>query len=151
MAQFLNHEDLSFHFHRLIKQAEEKLILITPVLKFNHKLKQILEVKNHSHADISIIYGISRLSSDEIHFLKNLEFIHNNVCTNLHASIFLNEHKCIIGGINLHEFYTPEKEALGVLLSAEKDKEAYQDAYKRSQEIIHNSSEVTIAFARTFS
>jgi hypothetical protein len=35
MAQFLNHDDLSFHFDRLIKQADEKLILITPVLKFN--------------------------------------------------------------------------------------------------------------------
>ncbi|EDM25004.1 hypothetical protein LNTAR_03714 [Lentisphaera araneosa HTCC2155] len=151
MAQFLNHDDLSFHFHRLMTQAQKKLILVTPVLKFNKKFKQLLEIKNNSAAKIKVIYGISRLSNDEMKFLKNLEFVHNSVCNDLHASIFLNEHKCIIGGLNLHEFYTPEKGALGVLLNAKQDADAYQNAYQHALELTKISSTVTIAFARTFS
>ncbi|WDE96184.1 hypothetical protein PQO03_10720 [Lentisphaera profundi] len=114
MAQFLNHDQLLIHFDRMFKQSEKQLILITPILKFTHKLKHLLEMKNKSQADVRILYGVSRLSTEEVHFLKNLEFIHNNVCTNLHASLFLNENNCIVGGLNLHEFYSPEKAAVGV-------------------------------------
>ncbi|MDD7984130.1 hypothetical protein PQO01_04080 [Lentisphaera marina] len=91
------------------------------------------------------------MNNDEMKFLKNLEFVHSNVCNDLHASLFLNEHKCIIGGLNLHEFYTPEKGALGVLLHAKNDADAYQNAYQYALELTKKSSTVTIAFARTFS
>ena len=83
--------------------------------------------------------------------MKNLDFIHNNVCNNLHASLFLNEHNCIVRGLNLHEFYTPEKASLGVLLNTQEDREAYIDAQHRAQYIIKKSNNVKIADARTFS
>ena len=150
MSQFLNHMELHDQFETMIRNAEKDIIIITPVLKLNRKIQQLLEIKNKSNLRICIVHALSRLNSAQVAFLEHLKNVHNNVYPQLHASLYLSEKECIIGGLNLHEFYTQEKGAVGVLLNSKRDLASYQSAYNESQKIIKSSTHVTITYVRTF-
>ena len=57
MAKFLNTSATNFFLEELIKNAKERLILISPYLKLNDRIKELLEDKNRLKIDIRIIYG----------------------------------------------------------------------------------------------
>lgn len=61
MAKFLTTTGVSFHFEQLINKANEKLILISPFLKINDRIKQSLEDKNGIKMDIRVVYGRNEL------------------------------------------------------------------------------------------
>jgi hypothetical protein len=46
MPKFLTTSGITFHLEGLIKAAKEKLILISPFLKVNERLRQLLEDKD---------------------------------------------------------------------------------------------------------
>lgn len=70
MAKFLNTSATNYYLEELIKNAQEKLILISPYLKLNDRMKELLEDKNRLKIDVRIIYGKSELHPDEINWLK---------------------------------------------------------------------------------
>ena len=53
MAKFLNTSATNFYLEELIKNAKERLILISPFLKLNDRIKELLEDKNRLKIDIS--------------------------------------------------------------------------------------------------
>ena len=57
MAKFLNTSATTYYLEELIKQAKERLWLISPYLKFNDRIKELLEDKNRMKIDIRIVYG----------------------------------------------------------------------------------------------
>jgi hypothetical protein len=60
MSKFLNTSATNFYLEELIKNARERLILISPFLKLNDRIKELLEDKNRLKIDIRIIYGRSQ-------------------------------------------------------------------------------------------
>ncbi len=60
MSKFLNTSATNFYLEKLIKNARERLILISPFLKLNDRIKELLEDKNRLKIDIRIIYGRSQ-------------------------------------------------------------------------------------------
>ncbi|MBB3105057.1 phospholipase D family protein [Azomonas macrocytogenes] len=96
MAKFLNTSATNYFLEELIKGAREQLILISPFLKLNDRIRELLEDKNRLKIDVRIVYGKSELHPDEINWLKNLTFIRTSFCKNLHAKCYLNEEACII-------------------------------------------------------
>ena len=54
MAKFLNTSATTYYLEELIKQAKERLWLISPYLKFNDRIKELLEDKNRMKIDIRI-------------------------------------------------------------------------------------------------
>ncbi len=69
MSKFLNTSATNFYLEELIKNAKERLILISPFLKLNDRIKEILADKNRLNIDIRIIYGKSDFNHDEITWL----------------------------------------------------------------------------------
>ena len=45
MSKFLNTSATNFYLEKLIKNARERLILISPFLKLNDRIKELLEDK----------------------------------------------------------------------------------------------------------
>ena len=75
MAKFLNTSGTTYHLEELIKNASDRLIIISPYLKLNERIKELLEDKNRLKIDIRIVYGKNDLQPEEINWLKNLTFI----------------------------------------------------------------------------
>ena len=100
MAIFLNTSATNFYLEELIKDARERVILISPYLKLNDRIKELLEDKDRLKIDIRIIYGKSELQPAEIEWLRALTYVRTSFCKNLHAKCYLSEEICIITSLN---------------------------------------------------
>lgn len=145
MAKFLNTSATNYYLEELIKNADDRLILISPFLRLNDKIKELLEDKNRLKIDIRIIYGKSELHPDEMNWLNDLKFIRTSFCKNLHAKCYINEKSCIITSLNLYEFSQVNNNEMGIFVDRDTDSELYKDTYSEAQRIIRISDEVRIS------
>ena len=61
MAEFLTTTGISFRLEGIIKSATERLVIISPFLKVNERIKELLEDKGRLKIDIRVIYGKNEL------------------------------------------------------------------------------------------
>lgn len=148
MAKFLNTSATNYYLEELIKGASDRLILISPFLKLNDRIKELLEDKNRLKIDVRIVYGKSELQPGEINWLKELTFVRTSFCKNLHAKCYLNEESCIITSLNLYEFSQVNNNEMGVHISRNDDSGMYKDAYEEAQRIIRISDEIRISLEK---
>lgn len=148
MAKFLNTSATNYFLEELIKEARDRLILISPFLKLNDRMRELLADKNRLKIDVRIVYGKSELQPEEINWLKELTYIRTSFCKNLHAKCYLNEELCIITSLNLYEFSQVNNNEMGILIRRNEDVELYKDAYDEAQRIIRISDEVRISLER---
>ena len=148
MAKFLNTSGTNYYLEELIKGASDRLILISPFLKLNDRIKELLEDKNRLKIDVRIVYGKSELQPEEINWLKELSFVRTSFCKNLHAKCYINEETCIITSLNLYEFSQVNNNEMGVLISRNEDSDIYRDAYEEAQRIIRISDEIRISLEK---
>ncbi len=148
MAKFLNTSGTNYHLEELIKAARDRLILISPFLKLNDRMKELLADKDRLKIDVRIVYGKSELAPAEIEWLKALTYVRTSFCKNLHAKCYLSESACIVTSLNLYEFSMVNNNEMGVLIDRLADVDLYRDAYEEAQRIIRISDEVRITLER---
>lgn len=148
MAKFLSTSATNYFLEELIKNARDRLNLISPFLKLNDRMKELLADKNRLKIDVRIVYGKSELQPEEINWLKELTYIRTSFCKNLHAKCYMNEELAIIASLNLYEFSQVNNNEMGVLIRREDDAELYKDTYEEAQRIIRISDEVRISLER---
>lgn len=141
MAKFLNTSGTNFYLEKLIKTANERLILISPFLQLNDRVKELLEDKNRFKLDVRIIYGKVELPPEEITWLRGLEFVRTSFCKNLHAKCYLNEQAGIITSMNLYEFSQVNNNEMGILFVKDRDVDLYKETFEEAQRIIRISEE----------
>ncbi|MGI6655442.1 MAG: phospholipase D family protein [Desulfobulbus sp.] len=145
MAKFLNTSATNYFLEELIKNAKERLILISPYLKINERIKELIEDKNRLKIDVRVVYGKNELQPDEIKWLKELPYVRTSFCKNLHAKCYMNEEICIITSLNLYEFSQINNNEMGILIQRIKDQDLYKEAYDEAQRIIRISDEIRIS------
>ncbi|NMM82020.1 DNA repair protein [Acidovorax sp. SRB_14] len=148
MAKFLNTSATNYFLEELIKCASDRLILISPFLKLNDRMKELLADKNRLKIDVRIVYGKSELQPQEIEWLRGLTYIRTSFCKNLHAKCYMNEEMCIVTSLNLYEFSQVNNNEMGILIQRGEDGQLYKDAYEEAQRIIRISDEVRISLER---
>jgi len=145
MAKFLNTSGTVYHLEELIKTAKDRLILISPYLQFNHKIKELLEDKNRLKIDVRIIYRENKLQPKEGNWLKTQTFLRASHCKHLHAKCYLNEEVCIITSMNLYEYSEKNNDEMGVLIRRSEDQDLYSEVYEEAQRIIRISDEIRVS------
>ena len=61
-AKFLNIGATNYYLGELVKASSERLIIISPFLKFNDRIRELLEHKDRVKIDVWIVYGKSELA-----------------------------------------------------------------------------------------
>lgn len=145
MAKFLDTTGVSYHLQQLINRANERLILISPFLKINDRIKQSLEDKNRMKIDIRVVYGKNELQPEENNWLKSMQSIRSSFCKDLHAKCYLNEKEAIITSMNLYEFSQVNNNEMGIYIEKEKDPELYKDIIEEAQRLIRISDEIVVS------
>ncbi len=145
MAKFLDTTGVSYYLQQLVDGADETLILISPFLKINDRLRQSLEDKDRMKIDIRVIYGKNELAPKEIDWLRSLQFIRTSFYENLHAKCYLNEKEAILTSMNLYEFSQVNNEEMGIYVTKEDDPELYADMYTASRRLIRISDEIRVS------
>ena len=63
MPKFLVTSGVSYHLEELIKNAKERLVIISPYLRVNERIKELLEDKDRLKIDIRVVYGKNETSA----------------------------------------------------------------------------------------
>lgn len=145
MAKFLNTTATNYYLEELIKQARDRLIIISPFLKFNERIKELLADKDRMKIDVRLVYGKSELAPQEINWLRSLEFVRTSFCQNLHAKCYVNEHAAIITSMNLYDFSQINNNEMGVYIQREHEPDLYRETYDEAQRLIRVSEQVRLA------
>lgn len=136
MAEFLTTTANSFYIEKIIIDATEKLILVTPYLNLSKTLTERLIDADNQNISITIIYGKSELSKKEQTKLENLNNLELYYCENLHAKCYLNEHSMVITSMNLYEFSEKNNREMGIFITQADDKDIYQKSLREINSIL---------------
>ena len=145
MVEFLKTTGVSHYLEELVNNARDKLILISPYLQINDRIKEQLEEKNRLKIDVRIVYGKNELQPEQNNWLKNLEYITSSYDENLHAKCYLNNNEAIITSMNLYEFSQVNNNEMGIHVKREEDPEVYNDIKQEANRLIRVSDEIEIS------
>lgn len=144
MAEFLNTSRISTELERIITDAEERLVIISPYIKAEQRILEKLEDAAKRGVAVRVIHGKRDLRSDERGRLKPLSSLSTVVellyRENLHAKCYLNEGQAILTSMNLYEVSKGNDE-MGILVSrAGNDRSLYRDIDEEAHWIYAHSS-----------
>ena len=146
MAKFLNTSGANYYLEEIVRLAHDRLILISPFLKFNDHIRELLQEKNRTKIDVHVVFGKNELQPEEINWLRTLTSVRTSFCRNLHAKCYLNEELCIVTSLNLYDFNQANNNEMGILIARNEDPELFQTANNEAQRILRMSDEVRMSF-----
>lgn len=132
MAKFINTRKAVSEIEDLIKNAGEKLTLISPYLRLSKDFKELLTYRNNKDKKTTVIFGKQELNPDEMKFLQGLRFLILKYNEDLHAKCYVNEDKMVITSLNLYAFSMANNKEMGVLIDKNDsaDTQLFEDAMK---------------------
>ena len=151
MAEFLNTSRISTELERIITDAEERLVIISPYIKVEQRILEKLEDAAKRGITVRVIHGKRDLRSDERGRLKPLSSLSAVVellyRENLHAKCYLNEEQAILTSMNLYEVSKGNDEMGILVFRAGNDRPLYQDIEAEAHWIYTHSSKSPSASA----
>ncbi|RAW01961.1 phospholipase D family protein [Pseudochryseolinea flava] len=144
MAKFLNTSGVTFYLEELIKRTKDKLILVSPYLQFNDRIKEHIQNLNIQKKDIRIVYRENKLHPDENNWLANQIGVRTSICKTLHAKCYINDSEAIITSMNLYEFSQLNNNEMGIYITKEADPELYKDTFDEVQRLLTISEEIRV-------
>ena len=148
MAKFLNTSAANYYLEEIIRLANDRLILLSPTLKLNDRVKELLEDKNQRKIEVQIVFERNELLPEEVNWLRGLSFVRTSFCRNLHACCYLNEQCCIVSSLGLHELSLVKTNEIGVLIAKSEDEELFQNLTDEAERIVRISEEVRMSFEK---
>ena len=148
MAEFLTTTGVSYRLEEIIKNAAEHLVIISPFLRVNDRVKELLEDKNRLKIDVRVIYGKNELRPEENNWLESMDFIRTSFCNNLHAKCYLNENEALLTSMNLYEFSQINNNEMGLLVSRKEEPDLYEKIREESMRLARVSEEIRVKVAR---
>ncbi len=148
MTDFLTTTGISHQLEEIIKQAEERLWLISPFLKVNRRIKELLEDTNRMKIDVRVIYGKNELQPEENNWLESMRSIRTSFCKDLHAKCYLNEQYALLTSMNLYEFSQVNNHEMGILVSRKEEADLYDKVYEEARRILRASEELRVTVAK---
>lgn len=143
MPKYLRTSGITAGVEELIREARERLYIISPYLKLSDNIRELLNDKEREKAEVRIIFGKQELNPNEMTYLQNLKYVRLYFSKNLHAKCYLNEKKMIISSMNLYEFSQQNNREMGILIERdnEADRPVYDDAWKDIESILNNATD----------
>ena len=129
MAKFITRHEIVRCLHRIIKEAEEELVLVSPFIKTDNTTKSLLKNMKRS-TRINVIYGKKELKLEEKGFLEELS-IKAIFREHLHAKCYLNENEALLTSMNLYVFSQEHNDEMGILVSKKDDPDLYAAIYRQ--------------------
>ncbi len=141
MAKFINTRKAVSELEDLIRNAKDRLVLISPYLKVSKDFRELLTYRNGRDKITTIVFGKQELKPDEMAFLKGLRFVSLKFNESMHAKCYLNDDTMIITSLNLYEFSMANNKEMGVLVKKDDpaDKQLFEDALTEVNYILETS------------
>jgi hypothetical protein len=131
---------ISFEIENIINSSIDFVIIVSPYLKINNRLRPKLSDCFKRNSRNIILYRESELSKEEKTWLtmqKNLELI---PIRNLHAKCYINETTMLMSSMNLYDFSQINNHELGLMVKKnefQSGKNLFEEMLKKIKAIIH--------------
>ena len=139
MAKFLDTKDIISAIQKILKNAKEEVVLISPYIDFDERYKQLIREKNDEHISVTLVWGKKKsqfkFGSQERDWIKSMEFVDVIFYKELHAKCYLNENEAVITSMNLYKA-SQENMEMGISITKQEDNDAYEDLRKEVKRII---------------
>ena len=140
MSEFLTTRGVSDRLEQIIKNANEHLVLISPYLRVDKHLKELIQEKDgEARVDIYVIYGKTEPDASERRWLGSLSKVHISFRKNLHAKCYLNENHVLLTSMNLYEFSEKNNDEMGLIVSRAEEPALYSEISKEVERLRENS------------
>jgi|GEM_PF-2432406 len=136
---------ISYEIENLIDTANKFIIIVSPYLKINKRLKSKLN-ECFERCEVNIfIYRKNDLDKNELEWLKGHKKVKLFPVENLHAKCYLNEKRALITSMNLYDYSQINNYELGVVILSENKEEFFTLLTEIKTIISSNYSDLTIA------
>ena len=139
MAKFLTTNGINYVIEEIIKNAKGRIVLISPYLKLNSRIKELLSDGYRPDVNIQIVYGKRELDASERQWLNSVPHIRTGFCQNLHAKCYLNESLAVITSLNLHLYSQQNNNEMGVMVKRGNDQQMFFDITSEVDRLIRIS------------
>lgn len=135
MAKILTTKGSSAALEDILLKAEKEVILISFNFIISQSFLKIIKRAIDKGVVVKMVYGKYIKMDDESTFnaLPNLQTLH---LPDLHAKIFANETKCIVGSMNFSQASEMNNTELGVLLTKSSDGKTFDEAIDHAKFIV---------------
>ncbi len=144
MAEFLTTRGTSSAIEKIINDARDRLVLISPFVKIPDTLFQNLKVADRKRVKITLVYGKDELKPDVKNQLKQLNNLSLRFLKELHAKCFFNEDAMVITSMNLYDFSEINNKEMGVLVTLKDEPDVFEKAREEADRIVVSAEEVKL-------
>lgn len=136
MAVFLTTRGTTSEIEKIINNAANGLVLISPFIKIPDSLFQNLRAADQRGVRITLVYGKKKLETNITDHLNQLKNVKLYFLDNLHAKCYFNEQSMVITSLNLYDFSEQNNREMGVLITRQSDGEVFSEAIREAKMII---------------
>lgn len=140
MADYLTVRGVAHVIERILDEAEQRVILISPYVQLPPSLERPFKQAIKRGVEIVVVCREKDLKSDQRDALLGLD-VKLRYFEELHAKCYCNEKELVIGSLNLYEHSERNNLEMGVLLSREGDQKAFADAIRDVMYIVEHGRE----------
>jgi hypothetical protein len=116
MIKFLTTQGLNYYLEELLKNANSKIILISPFFKLHRRIKEILKNKKQQGVGIFLVCRVNDLQESLVDYSTQIFD-----APTLHAKCYMNENEAILTSLNLYEFSQLNNEEMGIYVKNQND------------------------------
>ena len=140
MPEFHTTAGVSYHLEEIIKRAETSVLLISPYLKTNDRIREVIEARSHEGLDIRIVYGKKDIDPKEQAWIASVPTVRTAFCENLHAKCYLNERTALLTSMNLYEFSQVNNTEMGILVDRGDADSLFMQIWSEAERIWHRNA-----------
>lgn len=129
MAKFLKNHGITDAIEDLIRNANGRLVLISPYLQLSDSIKRTLETKVRSGLDVRMVYRTDTRRPEDILWFEQQRILSMGL-ENLHTKCYLSESQCIITSLNLYQYSQVHNLEMGILINQPDDSALYGEVVK---------------------
>jgi phosphatidylserine/phosphatidylglycerophosphate/cardiolipin synthase-like enzyme len=138
MAEFLDTTAISYRIERLLKDAQQRIVLISPYLKLRPRIRELIEDALRRRVTVQVVYG-KKEECGGADLLRAVPGVQVTFCKNVHAKCYMNEQTGIITSLNLYDFSEAKNQEMGVLFDRTSDPQLFAQAAEEAQRIVRIS------------
>ena len=136
MVKFLDTQGVSAELSQTIKNANQRLVIVSPYLQVSDHIQQLLA---DTSVPVSLVCRQEQLKESD-RWIENLPSIKVYFHKDLHAKCYLNEEQAILTSMNLYQFSQENNLEMGLLVSRRgQEMPLYEDIRKETDRFIRIS------------
>jgi PLD-like domain len=147
MADFLTTSEINSSIERIIRNAKQHIVLISPYIQISDSFVERINEAIKAKVKVELVFGKESPSEQQLEILSTMKGLQIKFLEHLHAKCYYNEELMVISSMNFFDYSAKHNFEMGILINRQTDGVLYESARKEAEFIIGKSDIVEIEMA----